>query len=65
MHLDENMWRNEMAKIYVKPKVDEIGLSIPYNFTSLFIKKTKLKKLIHSNMDLFKENASKSGQKQI
>jgi hypothetical protein len=31
-----------MAKIYVKPKVDEIGLSIPYNFTSLLIKKIKL-----------------------
>jgi len=54
-----------MAKIYVNPKVDEIGLSIPYNFTSLFIKKTKLKKLIHSNMDLLEKNSSKTDQKQV
>ena len=65
MHLIGVMWRVLAIKIDVKTKIDEIGPSIVYNFTSLFIKKTELSKLIHSNMCLFKENASKFGRKQI
>ena len=64
MRLIGVMWKVLAIKIDVKQKSPKSGFR-SLNFTSSFIKKTELNKLIHSNMNLLKENASKFGRKRI